>query len=857
MADDKRIKDIIDKANLSAEDLEIAKKIHTEMSSMADLTANELRIMQLIYGERLKNLNTLENEKATLTAILEIEKARSASLRDHSQILSVNKELRNTDIALRQAEIRDQEKIIAGLRAEGDVEAGNLAKAQQKLAHLQRQLQLMKGQRNAHDSIERGAKGVLKTTLGISNAWEGTASGGMAKALASGDSFKNVMGTLGSAVKATVFSWEGLANVAFSTLQKMQEMTMRNVKAMDTLNAAYARSTGLVTQNNQATGMLTNELQEGFFATTKLYASMEELNSARTALATSSSRYVDMSTRERQALDGLGIMLEKAGYGVQLLAKNFDTYTIGLGMTVPQTEAFTRQVVAMSQQIGITSSQLSRDFPAALKVAIQYTGQETRVLRGLMEQAKATGLEMSKLTGIVAQYDTFEGAGEAVGRLNAILGGPYLNAIQMVYATEDQRLQLLRQSVAASGQQFATLEKYEQKAIMAAAGINDINTALQMFGGGGAAFDRQIRQQQELEELARKATPVFQQITASLQRLALAGKPFVDILSKISEGLMVVMPKSVGGTLAAFGLFTAAAVLAIAKLKGMATAFLQNKMEALNANSALNSQNRILTQLATKWRIVGDRAAAAMQKMAAAANTMRSSAVGAAPGPRGAPVGTPTPMPVAGPGAGAPGVGGTTGMGAMGVTMLATSIANIAAPMIASRVERKTSAGISGALTGTNIAAGLVSALALAGVPLTGGTSLALLGGAAAIGGVGGYMSTHHGGLNSGPVPGPRGRETMIKAQGGEMVVQPEQLAALARGARDPKLGQNVDALNQTVNSLGAQLSNFEQTVNQLMGAHLGKKSDMFVTVNMDSRQVTEQVITNLETNPNYGLALG
>jgi len=89
------------------------------------------------------------------------------------------------------------------------------------------------------------------------------------------------------------------------------------------------------------------------------------------------------------------------------------------------------------------------------------------------------------------------------------------------------------------------------------------------------------------------------------------------------------------------------------------------------------------------------------------------------------------------------------------------------------------------------------------------------------------------------------------------MVVQPEQLAALARGARDPKLGQNVDALNQTVSSLGAQLSNFEQTVNQLMGAHLGKKSDMFVTVNMDSRQVTEQVITNLETNPNYGLALG
>jgi|TARA_Y100000034_G_scaffold109089_1_gene140008 hypothetical protein len=97
----------------------------------------------------------------------------------------------------------------------------------------------------------------------------------------------------------------------------------------------------------------------------------------------------------------------------------------------------------------------------------------------------------------------------------------------------------------------------------------------------------------------------------------------------------------------------------------------------------------------------------------------------------------------------------------------------------------------------------------------------------------------------------------MIRAQGGEMVVQPEQLAALARGSQDPRLGQNVDTLNQTVNNLGSQLSNFEHTVNQLMGAHMGKKSDMFVTVNMDSKQVTEQVISNLETNPNYGLALG
>jgi hypothetical protein len=569
-----------------------------------------------------------------------------------------------------------------------------------------------------------------------------------------------------------------------------------------------------------------------------------------------------MSSRERQALDSLGIMLDKAGYGVQMLAQNFDTYTIGMGMTVAQTQSFTREVHAMAQQIGITSSQIGRDFPAALKVAIQYTGQETRVLRGLMEQAKATGLEMGKLTSIVAQYDTFEGAGEAVGRLNAILGGPYLNAIQMVYATEDQRLQLLRQSVSASGRQFAALEKYEQKAIMAAAGINDINTALQLFGGGGAAFEQQIRKQEELEEMARRATPVFQQITSSLQRLAIGAKPFVDILDLLSKLLAKMMPNSMGMAIAVMATLSASVVGITIALKRKAQAILRTKMENLNMNRSLRTTEGLLIRLTRLWHDVSNAAVTGMQKMTSASNTMSAAAGGAGPGRRGVPTGTRGPIPPGG--GGVPPAGGGGASRAAGYAAIAGGIATYLAPQIQAQMsqdtvaQRKTAAGVAGMLKWGGTMAMMIPTIgAILGAPLSGGASLGLLALAAGAGAAGGAITTHHGGLNSGPVPGPRGRETMIRAQGGEMVVQPEQLAALARGSQDPRLGQNVGALNQTVSALGTQLSNFEHTVNQLMGAHLGKKSDMFVTVNMDSRQVTEQVITNLETNPNYGLALG
>ena len=437
MAQDVTLNELAKRAGMDAKALAIAKEALGIKDAEKKLTDEQLRAVQQLFRERQKSAETLAVERDTLQAVVELEKQRGAMERDHSQILATNQELRNQEISVIQNEIRAKAQIIAQEHEAGQAGSQRAQNAAAASAELQKQLQLYKDQKSAHSSIESGAKGFLKTTLGISNAWQGTLTGGMMKAVQSGDSMSKVMGTLGNAVKATIFSWEGMVNVAMSALQKMQEMTIRNVKAMDSLNAAYTRSTGLVTQNVQQTRFWSNELQDAHFATTKLYASMEEINTARTALATSSSRYVDMSSRERQALDSLGIMLDKAGYGIQMLSQNFDTYTIGLGMTVGQTEAFTRSVISMSQQIGITSSQLGRDFPAALKVAIQYTGQETRVLRGLMEQAKATGLEMSKLTSLVAQYDTFEGAGEAVGRLNAILGGPYLNAIQMVYATED------------------------------------------------------------------------------------------------------------------------------------------------------------------------------------------------------------------------------------------------------------------------------------------------------------------------------------------------------------------------------------------------------------------------------------
>jgi len=850
--DEKDLNAYLERSKFTQEEVALAREAIKLMAEGSALQKEHQNILRRLHAERAKTNDQLRIELETTRELIQAEKQRNAFLGDHAQILAQNRNLRQAEGDAIRSEIRDLQTKLAQEEASENIVEGTAAKYREQIVALRQIHQVLNSNSNAHDAIERGTRGVLKTSLGISNAWTGTLTGGMVRAAATGDSMAEGFATMGRTLQDTIFSIEGLGNIAFSLLQKVQEMTFRNIKAGDTLNAQYARATGLVTENAQSTSMLSSELQRNLYATNDLYASMEEVNKIRTTLAVSSSTFVNMSERERKAMSRLGIALDKAGYGVELLGNHLDTFSIGMGMGSAQIERFTREVHAMGQQIGITASQMSRDFAPAMKVAIHYTGRETEVLNGLMRQAKATGLEMNKMLGIVAKFDTFEGAGEAVGRLNAILGGPYLNAIQMVYATEDQRLDLLRQSVSASGRSFASLAKYEQKAIMAAAGINDINTAMQLFGQSAASYNVHIEKQKSLEEAARAATPVFQQLAASAQRLAVAFQPFVNMLTAVSDFLAARIPESAGSaSLALIGFIGTLKIAYVAVKRGISNT-IKSKMETLGLNQALRIHQLELNRTALAWRRVGEQSSKAMNRQTSATHELGSAIRSAAP--HGGSVPVPT-----GGGGRRGGGGGTPRAGGMsrgGIGMLAGMLTMMLAPALTSAIkDKKKRAATSGALQygagGAMLGAQIGSLFTPAGTAI--GTAIGGVGGAA-YGAYQGYTS-HHRGIYGGPVPGPRGKERTIRAQGGEMVVQPEQLAALARGAGDPGIGRAVDSLKGVVGSLGEQISNLGFTVNSLLG--MGKeKNDLYVTVNMDSQEVTHQVVNNLETNPIYGLAV-
>ena len=255
------------------------------------------------------------------------------------------------------------------------------------------------------------------------------------------------------------------------------------------------------------------------------------------ALYSGMSQFTQLNKSEQKNLTKTVSLLAELGVSAETSSKILDTATRSLGMNAAQSEELLRDIKATADAIGLPAGKLAQDFAAAAPKLTKYGGKMMEVFEGLAAQAKATGLEINQLLGVTEQFDTFEGAGRAVGRLNAILGGPYLNSIDMLNATDEERIEILQRMTEQAGLQFDQLGRYEQMAIASAMGT-DVDTARRMFGASRAEFEKQAMAQEDLAEQAAKAQTIMDQLKAAFNAALVDMRPFIeDIILPMIAGL--------------------------------------------------------------------------------------------------------------------------------------------------------------------------------------------------------------------------------------------------------------------------------------------------------------------------------
>jgi hypothetical protein len=367
-----------------------------------------------------------------------------------------------------------------------------------------------------------GLASKLGGLVGVGTNFNQTVLGGMANAVG-GIAFqlKNIIGSyqnIGSLAGPSVT----IANKAMGFWASATEQLM---VVQDGLRAKFFAATGAadrfgssVIQTSTALKNLGLDASTAGAAAAGLYSNMTMFKGATESARTELTLFVSK--------------LSEAGVDMRSTTSYLQTMTQTLGMGRQQAIQATSAFVNMAQSLQLNVNSALQEANALMPQLAKYGQHATIVLAGLAAQARASGLAMQTLFGVAAKFDTFESAANAVGRLNGILGGPYLNSIQMVYASEKERLSLLHQTLQASGQTWQSLARFERQAFAAAAGFRSVGDAGQFFGNSlsvaTAKMEAHRAKQQKLEEAGRRTKAIADRLRLSFMTLATSMEPLLN-----------------------------------------------------------------------------------------------------------------------------------------------------------------------------------------------------------------------------------------------------------------------------------------------------------------------------------------
>ena len=192
---------------------------------------------------------------------------------------------------------------------------------------------------------------------------------------------------------------------------------------VDTSNAIQ-KATGVNAQ-------FADSITMGYKETREFGGSLDEL---KTVAVDSSKTFTDftmLNGNMAQSLARTGTLLGKLGVSSQDFAKGIQLSTKAFGMTVEEAEQAQLRLAALAQDIGVAPSQMAADFAAAGPQLAKFGSNAEATFKRLAVTAKSTGIEINRLLSITEKFDTFEGAATQAGKLNAALGGNFVNAMEL------------------------------------------------------------------------------------------------------------------------------------------------------------------------------------------------------------------------------------------------------------------------------------------------------------------------------------------------------------------------------------------------------------------------------------------
>ena len=469
------------------------------------------------------------------------------------------------NIAERKEEIKSLEAAYSSLYR--SIDRGNEIKKQkleidklealrrdESTEQIQRSINALEHQKAASEDVARK----LQSALGLGQ-------GQVSKQLTDiGQHLNNVNVELGGGIEGAKGMAQALSAGLGATLMRtvlkpiemLVEQTIGLAKAQDKAISSFRKATGATAEYNYE---ITQLERRNYIAG----VSIEEAGKAFEGLFTSFSAFTELSKNERAAIGDTVALLGELDVSAQVSGKIIDQTFRGLGMSIEQSNDLLLDLAGSAQDLGVPISKMTADFSSAFGELSKYGDEAIEVFKELSIVSKSTGIEVSRLMQISKQFDTFEGSAKSVGRLNAILGGPYLNSIDMLNASEEDRIRIMKEQVDVSGVQFNALERFEKQAIASALGVS-VEEAGRILNMSEEQYKLDAAKQEELQELARETQEIGQELKSAFMALAVDLRPLVDDLIKPLIKGFAAVARGIGTVINSLGTFGKVGLMAAA-----------------------------------------------------------------------------------------------------------------------------------------------------------------------------------------------------------------------------------------------------------------------------------------------------
>jgi hypothetical protein len=327
-----------------------------------------------------------------------------------------------------------------------------------------------------------------------------------------------------------------LQNIGINMFDAIFSQSMKTLKAFDDASANLAKTTGTA-------GKFNNVLYDAQRAGNLLGVTMEGVGSAIAALNAGTSEFAKLNEQTQTQLAISTSQFERLGVSAQDTAAFMENAFKIMNMGASEAIQVQKELAMAGVDLGIGADKIVKDFNAASKTLAVYGKDSVRIFKDLAAQAKAAGVEVSTLLGIVQKFDTFSGAAEGAAQFNALLG-TQLSTTQMLMMTEEERMKTLVESVQAQGVAFGDMDRFTQKSIAAAAGISDLNEANRIFSmsladyeANAAQMEQNAAAQAKFDEAVQATVPTMNKFKNLATELITLVQPALEVLGDVADYL--------------------------------------------------------------------------------------------------------------------------------------------------------------------------------------------------------------------------------------------------------------------------------------------------------------------------------